>query len=25
LLELGLDVSLSDTDVVWKKRYVAHE
>jgi hypothetical protein len=23
LLELGLDVSLSDTDVVWKKRYVA--
>ena len=22
LLELGLDVSLSDTDVVWKKRYV---
>ena len=25
LLELGLDVSLSDTDVVWKKRCVAHE
>lgn len=25
LLELGLDVSLSDTDVVWKRRYVAHE
>ena len=23
LLELGLDVSLSDTDVVWKKRFVA--
>lgn len=23
LLELGLDVSLSDTDVVWKKRHVA--